>query len=61
MAKRQKPRKTKIEEPTIEESLRALRLHLNQLRRRARALDQAAIEECLTLAIYLSSPQRITS
>jgi hypothetical protein len=36
-------------------ALRELRRNLNRLRREARKLDQAAIEDCLTLAITLTS------
>ncbi len=58
MARAQALREIEIEEPTVETSLKALRQNLNRLRREARKLDQAAVEECLTLAISLTSPRR---
>lgn len=36
-------------------SLKALRRDLNELRRQARALEEPALEQCLTLAISLTA------
>jgi hypothetical protein len=58
MARAQALREIEIEEPTVETSLKALRQNLNRLRREARKLDQSAVEECLTLAISLTSQRR---
>jgi hypothetical protein len=58
MARAQALREIEIEEPTVETSLKALRQNLNRLRREARKLDQFAVEECLTLAISLTSQRR---
>jgi hypothetical protein len=60
MARAQALREIEIEEPTVETSLKALRQNLNRLRREARKLDQTAVEECLSLAISLTSPRRHT-
>lgn len=38
-------------------SLKALRRDLNELRRQARALEEPALEQCLTLAISLTAPR----
>ena len=57
MDRTQTLRKVDFEEQTMEASLRALRQNLNQLRRQARELDQAAIEDCLSLAISLTLPR----
>ena len=51
-------REVEIEQPPIETSLKTLRQNLNQLRRQARELDQNAVEECLSLAISLTSTSR---
>lgn len=48
-------RELELDEPTIEASLKTLRQKLSQLRRQARKLDQIALEECLSLAIELTS------
>jgi len=62
MARLQSVRNTnsdvKVEQPTIDASLRVLRQDLNRLRREARKLDQTAIEECLSLAIALTAQRR---
>jgi len=58
MARAQALREVEIEQPTVEMSLKALRRNLNELRRQARELDQGAVEECLTLAISLTSTSR---
>jgi len=50
-----------IGEPTNEASLKALRQNLNQLRRQARELDQPALEDCLSLAISLTSPRHTSN
>lgn len=51
------PNEVDFKEPTVEASLKALRQNLNQLRRQARELDQIALEDCLSLAISLTSPR----
>ncbi|MFT5181172.1 MAG: hypothetical protein ACI8S3_001051 [Alphaproteobacteria bacterium] len=48
-----------FEEPTREASLKSLRQNLNQLRRQARQLDQDALEDCLSLAISLTSSRHV--
>lgn len=58
MARARALREVEIERPTIETSLKSLRQNLNQLRRQARELDQGAVEECLSLAISLTSTSR---
>lgn len=50
-----------IEKPAAEASLKSLRQHLNQLRRQARELDQRALEDCLSLAISLTSTRRASN
>ncbi len=55
MARVQSLREVEIEQPPSAASLKALRQNLNQLRRQARALDQTALEDCLSLAISLTS------
>ena len=55
MARVQTLRNVEFEEPEIEVSLKTLRQNLNQLRRQARELNQAALEDCLSLAISLTS------
>jgi hypothetical protein len=55
MARVQTLREIDINEPVNETSLKALRRNLTQLRRQARDLDQTALEECLSLAISLTS------
>ena len=57
MARLQTLRETDFEAQTVEASLKALRQNLNELRRQARELDQAALEDCLSLAISLTSPR----
>ena len=61
MARLQTLRKVEFEQPTMEASLKALRQNLNQLRRQARELDQHGLEECLSLAIALTSSGRTTN
>ena len=61
MPRTQTIRKVDFEEPTIEASLKSLRQNLNQLRRQARELDQHGLEECLSLAIALTSSGRTTN
>lgn len=46
-----------FEEAPIEPTLKSLRRNLNQLRRQAHELDQTALENCLSLAISLTSPR----
>ncbi len=58
MASTQALREIEIEEPTVDTSIKVLRRNLNRLRREARKLDQTAVEECLSLAISLTSPRR---
>jgi len=41
-------------------SLKALRRNLNELRRQARELEDPALEQCLTLAISLTSTRTKT-
>jgi hypothetical protein len=55
MARAQTLREVEFDEPTIEASLKTVRQNLNQLRRQARELDQTALEDCLSLAISLTS------
>ncbi|TDJ61942.1 MAG: hypothetical protein E2O36_05515 [Proteobacteria bacterium] len=55
MARAQTLHEVEFDEPTVEASLKTVRQNLNQLRRQARDLDQAALEDCLTLAISLTS------
>ena len=57
MARSQSLSEVKLEKHTVETSLKALRQNLNQLRRQARELDQVALEDCLSLAISLTSPR----
>jgi hypothetical protein len=59
MARAQPLREVQFEEANIEASLKAVRQNLNQLRRQARELDQTALEECLSLAISLTSTRHI--
>lgn len=59
MARAQPLREVQFEEANIEASLKAVRQNLNQLRRQARELDQNALEECLSLAISLTSTRHI--
>lgn len=40
---------------SMQPSLKALRRDLNELRRQARALEEPALEQCLTLAISLTA------
>ncbi len=58
MASTQALREIEIEEPTVDTSIKVLRRNLNRLRREARKLDQTGVEECLSLAISLTSPRR---
>lgn len=58
MARAQALREIEIDEQPVEVSLKTLRQNLNRLRREARKLDQTAVEECLSLAISLTSPRR---
>lgn len=55
MARAQSLREVEAERPASEKSLKALRQNLTQLRRQARELDQNALEDCLSLAISLTS------
>lgn len=57
MARAQTLREVEFEQPALEVSLKAVRLNLTQLRRQARELDQVALEDCLSLAISLTSPR----
>ena len=50
-----------IEEPSTEATLKAVRHDLNQLRRQARELDQIALEDCLSLAISLTSSRYLNN
>lgn len=49
------------DEPSVEASMKSLRRNLNQLRRQARELDQTALEDCLTLAISLTSTRHTSN
>jgi hypothetical protein len=42
-------------------SLKDLRQNLGELRRKARLLEEPAVEQCLTLALELTSSRRITN
>ena len=55
MARVQTLREVDLEEPNNEISLKEMRQNLNQLRQQARALDQVGLEDCLSLAISLTS------
>lgn len=55
MARAQSLREVEVEQPASETSLKALRQNLTLLRRQARELDQNALEDCLSLAISLTS------
>lgn len=55
MARVQALREIELKEPPRETSLKTLRQNLTQLRRQARELDQNALEDCLSLAISLTS------
>ena len=55
MSRTQALREIEVDEPTIETSMKALRQNLNLLRRQARELEQTALEDCLSLAISLTS------
>ncbi len=57
MARAQTLREVEFEQPALEVSLKAVRQNLTQLRRQARKLDQVALEDCLSLAISLTSPR----
>jgi len=46
--------------PSTQVSLKALRRNLNELRRQARALEEPALEQCLTLAISLTASRART-
>jgi hypothetical protein len=58
MAKVQALRTTDAQNLTSDISLKDLRQNLNELRRKARLLEQPAVEECLTLALELTSSRR---
>ena len=58
MARAQTLREVEFEQPALEVSLKAVRQNLTQLRRQARELDQVALEDCLSLAISLTSPRQ---
>lgn len=61
MARVQSLSEIEIERPAPEATLKALRQNLNQLRRQARELDQPALEDCLSLAISLTSTRRTSN
>ena len=61
MARTQELRELDTDKSSDAASLKKLRQNLNRLRREARKLDQAGVEECLSLAISLTSPRRTAS
>ena len=61
MAKVQALRVANSENEPIDISLKDLRQNLNELRRKARLLEQPAVEECLTLALELTSSRHMSS
>ena len=60
MAKVQALRVADSENGPIDSSLKDLRQNLNELRRKARLLEQPAVEECLTLALEVTSSRRMS-
>ncbi|MCZ6770664.1 MAG: hypothetical protein O7G83_01595 [Proteobacteria bacterium] len=55
MARVQTLCEVELEKPNHEISLKEMRQNLNQLRQQARELDQVGLEDCLSLAISLTS------
>ena len=61
MAKIQALRAVDTETLPSDISLKDLRQNLGELRRKARLLEEPAVEQCLTLALELTSSRRITN